>query len=64
MHIEVLEFVGSSPNGWRSAVQTAVDEASKTAGEIVGVEVVNFTANVENGQVTEYKANVKIAHKA
>jgi len=29
----------------------------------VGVEVVNFTASVENGQVTEYRANVKIAHK-
>jgi flavin-binding protein dodecin len=28
------------------------------------VEVVNFTANVENGQVAEYRANVKIAHKA
>jgi len=64
MHIKVLELVGSSPNGWKSAVQTAVDEASKTAGNIVGVEVVNFTANVENGQVTEYRANLKIAHKA
>ncbi|HAP94097.1 MAG TPA: hypothetical protein DCM26_05680 [Desulfotomaculum sp.] len=64
MHIKVLEMVGSSPNGWKSAVQTAVNEASKTAGDIVGVEVVNFTANVENGQVAEYRANVKIAHKA
>lgn len=63
VHIKVMELVGSSPNGWKSAVQAAVDEASRTAGEIVGVEVVNFTASVENGQVTEYRANVKIAHK-
>ncbi len=63
VHIKVMELVGSSPNGWKSAVQAAVDEASKTVGEIVGVEVVNFTANVENGQVTDYKANVKIAHR-
>lgn len=63
MHIKVMELVGTSPNGWKSAVQTAVDEASKTAGEIIGVEVVNFTASVDNGQVTEYRANVKIAHK-
>lgn len=63
MPVKVMELVGASPNGWRSAVQAAVDEAKKTAGEIVGVEVVNFTAAVENGQVTEYRANVKIAHK-
>lgn len=63
MHIKVMELVGTSPNGWKSAVQSAVDEASKTAGEIVGVEVVNLTASVENKQVAEYRANVKIAHK-
>ena len=63
MQIKVLELVGSSPSGWKNAVQSAVDEAAKTAGEIVGVEVVNFTANVDKGQVTDYKANVKIAKK-
>ncbi|MGB9846681.1 MAG: dodecin family protein [Desulfotomaculales bacterium] len=63
MPVKVMELVGSSPNGWKSAVQAAVDEARKTAADIVGVEVVNFTATVENGQVTEYRANVKIAHK-
>ncbi len=62
MHIRVMEMVGESTEGWRSAVQSAVDEAAKTTGKIVGVEVVNFTANVENGKVVEYKANVKIAH--
>lgn len=62
MHIRVMEMVGESTDGWRSAVQSAVNEASKTVNNIVGVEVVNFTANVENGKVVEYKANVKIAH--
>lgn len=63
MHVRVMEMVGESTDGWRSAVQSAVDEAAKTTSKIVGVEVVNFTANVENGKVVEYKANVKIAHK-
>lgn len=63
MHVRVMEMVGESTDGWRSAVQSAVNEASKTTSKIVGVEVVNFTANVENGKVVEYKANVKIAHK-
>lgn len=62
MHIKVMEMVGESTDGWRSAVQSAISEASKTTGNIVGVEVVNFTASVENGRVVEYKANLKVAH--
>jgi len=64
MNIKVMEMVGESADGWRSAVQSAINEASKSTSNIVGVEVVNFTANVENGKVVEYKANLKIAHKS
>lgn len=64
MHIKVTELVGESSAGWKDAVQSAVSEASRTLSEIVGVEVVNFTANVENGKVVGYRANLKIAHKA
>ncbi|HBV96899.1 MAG: hypothetical protein JL50_15040 [Peptococcaceae bacterium BICA1-7] len=63
MHIKVTEMVGESTAGWKDAVQSAVTDASKTLHEIVGVEIVNFTANVENGRVVEYKANLKVAHK-
>ncbi|OAT86458.1 dodecin family protein [Desulfotomaculum copahuensis] len=63
MPVKVTEMVGESTSGWKGAVQSAVDEASRTIHDIVGVEVVNFTANVKNGQVVEYKANLKIAHK-
>ncbi|MFZ5597661.1 MAG: dodecin family protein [Bacillota bacterium] len=64
MHIKVSEMVGESTSGWKDAVQTAVTEASRSINDIVGVEVVNFTANVENGRVVEYKANLKVAHKS
>lgn len=63
MHIKVTEMVGESNMGWKDAVQSAVSEASRSLNEIVAVEVVNFTANVENGRVVEYKANLKVAHK-
>lgn len=62
MHVKVMEMVGESAEGWRKAVESAVSEAAKTTSNIVGVEVINLTANVENGRVVEYKANVKIAH--
>ncbi len=62
MHVKVSELVGESPDGWKGAVQSAISEASRTMKNIVALEVVNFTANVENGRLVEYKANVKIAH--
>ncbi|MCL6557826.1 MAG: dodecin family protein [Firmicutes bacterium] len=62
MHVMVAELVGGSPNSWRDAVQAAITEATQTLGNITGVEVINFTANVENGEIKEYKANVKVAY--
>ncbi|MHB1043170.1 MAG: dodecin family protein [Eubacteriales bacterium] len=62
MHVKVAELVGESPDSWKDAVQSAVTEASRNLRNIVAVEVVNFTANVENGRLIEYKANLKVAH--
>jgi len=59
--IKVLELVGESPNSWQEAVQNAVLEASRTVDNITGVEIYNMTANVDGGNITEYKANVKVA---
>lgn len=64
MHIKVSEMVGESHVGWKDAVQSAITDASRTMDDIVGVEIVNFTANVENGKVVGYKANLKVAHRA
>lgn len=64
MHIKVTELVGESSSGWKDAVQSAITESSKTLNDIVGVEVVNFTAHVESGKVVGYKANLKVAHRA
>lgn len=61
MVVKVIELVGTSPHNWTEAVDEAVKEATKTLDNIVGVEVTNFTARVENGRVVQYKANVKLA---
>lgn len=59
--VKVLELVGESRSDWQDAIQSAVREASKTVKNISGVEVANWTAQVQNGQIVEYKANVKVA---
>jgi len=62
MYVKVVELVGESPYNWKDAVQAAVNEASRTIPNITGVEIYNLTANVTNGRLNEYKANVKIAY--
>jgi len=59
--VKVIELVGTSRQNWTDAVDNAVIEAAKTIDDILGVEVTNFTANIDNGRIAEYKADVKIA---
>ncbi|WP_066637475.1 dodecin family protein [Desulfolucanica intricata] len=62
MHVKVTEIVGESPDSWKNAVESAINEASKTLPNISCVEIVNFTANVKNGKLTEYKADCKLCY--
>jgi len=63
LFVKVAELVGESQDNWKDAVQEAVREASRIYDNITGVEVYNLTADVKNGRLVEYKANVKIAYK-
>lgn len=58
---KIIELVGESRVGWEDAVKNAVSDASKSVDNITGVEVYNLTANIDNGSIVEYKANVKVA---
>ncbi len=60
--VKVIELVGSSPNSFSDAVRNAVRTASETIRNIRGVEVVTSSADIgENGELTLYKVNCKIA---
>jgi flavin-binding protein dodecin len=63
MVVKVIELVGTSRHNWTDAVDNAVIEASKTVEDIMGVEVTNFTANIDSGHIAEYKADVKVAFR-
>jgi flavin-binding protein dodecin len=47
--------------GRRVVSRTAVREASRTVRGITGVDVQDWTARVEDGELVNYKVNVKIA---
>lgn len=57
---KVIELIGVSKISWEDAARNAVIEASKTIKNITGLEVVGTTASVMDGEITNYKACVKI----
>jgi flavin-binding protein dodecin len=58
--IIIREMVGTSPSSWSDAARRAVATASKTVRNIRSVDVVRSTAVVENGQIVEYRVDLKI----
>ena len=60
--IKIIEVVGVSSDSFSGAVRNAVSEASKTIRGITGVDVIQSSAKVgEDGSISEYHVNVKIA---
>jgi dodecin len=58
--IIVREMVGTSPKSWSDAARQAVATASRTVRNIKTVEVVHSSAIVEDGEIVEYRVDMKI----
>jgi len=59
--VKIIKVLGTSDESWEDASREAVATASETVDDIHGVEVEDWTADVENGEITNYKATVEIA---
>ena len=59
--IIIREMVGTSPRSWSDAARQAVATASNTVRNIQSIEVVKSTAEVRDGQISEYRVELKIA---
>ena len=58
--IIVREMVGTSPNSWSDAARQAVATAARTVRNIKTIEVVKSTAIVDDGEIVEYRVDLKI----
>jgi flavin-binding protein dodecin len=58
---KVVTIIGSSPESFAKAAETAVAEASKTLRGITGADVLSMSAEVEDGRITQYRTTVNIA---
>lgn len=59
--VKVIKVLGTSEESWQDAAEEAVEQASRTIDGIHGVEVEDWTAEIENDRIVEYRATVEIA---
>ena len=59
--VKIVTVLGTSPDSWEAAAQEALNQSKHTIDDISGLEVEDWTATVEDGTITQYKATVKIA---
>ncbi len=61
MVVKVIELIGESPNSWEEAAKNAIEKAAETIKNIVGLDVIHFTAKIKDNKIVAYRANVKVA---
>ena len=60
---KVIEIVSNSDTSFQDAIEQGLAEASATVRGISGLEVTNWTADVENNRITRYKVTLHVAFK-
>ena len=58
---KIVEIIGASKTGFEDAIQAALEDASATTRGITGAHVSNFSVKCNNGRITEYKVDLKVA---
>jgi flavin-binding protein dodecin len=55
---KVIEIVASSEKSFDDAVKQGLGEAGGSLRGISGIEITNWTADVENNQIVRYKVTI------
>jgi dodecin len=58
--IKTIDLVGVSNESWRDAAQQALQEAARTIRGITGMDVLDTSCTVEDGDIVEYLTHVRI----
>jgi flavin-binding protein dodecin len=58
--LKVIEVLANSEKSWEDATKKAVTQASKSVKNIRSVYIQEQSASVDNGEVTDFRVNVKI----
>ncbi len=58
--LKVVELMSSSKKSWEDATAKAIKKASKSINNIKSAYVQDQSIVVENGEVKEYRVNLKV----
>ncbi|MDS0281271.1 dodecin family protein [Haloarcula onubensis] len=58
--VKVATILGTSAESWEAAAHEAFHEASETIENIHRIEVEDWTASVDDGEITTYEATVEV----
>lgn len=61
MVIKIVELIGVSQKSFDDAFREGADRAMKTLRNVTGIDVVGQNAAVANGEIVQYKVNLKVA---
>lgn len=59
--VKIIRIMGTSDESWQDAAEEAYREATETVEDISGMKVLSWTAETEDGEVTNYKATVELS---
>jgi flavin-binding protein dodecin len=60
---KIVEIVGSSPESWEKAAQTAVTAAAKSLRDLRVAEVSALDVHLEAGKIVAYRTKLKVSFK-
>lgn len=60
---KVIEIVSNSEKSFDDAIQQGLAEAAESLRGISGLEITNWTADVENNRIVRYKVTMHLAFK-
>ncbi len=58
--LKVIEVLANSDKSWEDAAKKAVSHASKSVKNIRSVYVQDQSASVKDGEISDFRVNVKI----
>jgi len=59
--VKIIEVLGTSKIGFDDAIATAIKTASHSLRHITGADIKHMTVAADEGTITEYKVDLKVA---
>jgi flavin-binding protein dodecin len=59
--VKVIRVLGTSEESWEDAAAEAFRQAQQSVDDINGIKVESWTADVQDGDIAEYRATVELS---